>query len=95
MKKILIRPLISEKTLKDVNELNKYTFVVASLANKIEIAKAIETKFNVTVNSVNVMNVLGKKVRFGKSREPGLKQTLKKAIVTLKTGDKISVFDIK
>lgn len=95
MKQILIKPIITEKTLKSVNELNKYTFLVNNKANKIEIAKEVATKFSVKVTGVKIVNVLGKDVKFGKSRESGTRSNYKKAIVTLKKGDKITVFDIK
>lgn len=95
MKKILVKPVISEKSLKLVEELNKYTFVVNIDATKIEVAKEIEKKFNVKVNSVRVINMLGKKVRFGKKRIEGKRNNFKKAIATLKQGESISVFNIK
>lgn len=94
-KKILIKPVITEKSIMEANLNNKFTFVVSLEAGKIEIAKAIKEKFDVTVKSVTTINVLGKKVLWGKKRQPGKRNNYKKAIVTLKKGDKIALFDIK
>lgn len=94
-KTIILKPIISEKTMHLADEFNQYTFKVAMNTGKIEVAKAISAKFDVTVTKVRIINVLGKHVRFGKNRLPGRKQNTKKAIVTLKSGDKLSVFEIK
>ena len=59
-KEILIKPLITEKSENISETLSKYTFVVNRKANKIEIRKAIEGMYNVTVDSVNTMIVPGK-----------------------------------
>ncbi|NLW17359.1 MAG: 50S ribosomal protein L23 [Firmicutes bacterium] len=77
---IIIRPVISERST-ELMEERKYTFVVAENANKIEIAKAIESIFKVKVESVNTMRVRGKlkRNRYGYKRTP----SWKKAIVTL------------
>ena len=61
---IIIRPIITEKSMDDMAE-NKYTFVVDKRANKTEVKKAIETIFDVTVEKVNTMNMLGKIKRQG------------------------------
>lgn len=87
---ILIRPLISEKTSQMMEE-NKYVFVVAKKANKIEIAKAVTEIFNVKVESVNTMNKRGKTKRVG--RTYGKRPDYKKAIVKLAAGDTISFFE--
>ncbi len=92
---ILIKPIVTEKTIELVNKLNKYTFMVLPSAEKIEISRAIASKFGVKVLSVQTQNLLGKKVRFGKDRRSGRRSDSKKAIVTLKAGDKIDLFDIK
>ena len=86
---IIKRPIITEKTAK-LAEKNKYTFEVSKDANKVEIAKAIGEIFNVTVEGVNTITVLPKHKRVG--RYEGLKSGYKKAIVTLKDGDKIDGF---
>jgi large subunit ribosomal protein L23 len=86
---VLVKPMISEKTI-DLMENDKYTFFVAKDANKIEIKKAVEEIFNVTVVDVNTRNQKGKTKRMG--RFEGKRPDTKKAIVTLKAGDKIEVF---
>jgi len=87
---VLLRPVISEKSM-GLMEENKYTFYVDPKANKIEIKNAVEKMFKVTVLSVNTMNVRGKLKRLGRTQ--GMTPTRKKAIVTLKQGDKIEIFE--
>ncbi|HLA03638.1 MAG TPA: 50S ribosomal protein L23, partial [Patescibacteria group bacterium] len=82
-KKILIRPVITEKTLKLVETLNKYTFAVSASANKPEIAKAVTEKFDVKVLNVKTVTTLGKFKLFGKDRTSGRRPSLKKAVITL------------
>lgn len=92
---VLLKPIISEKTIALASELNQYTFVVNSRADKIQVAKAAAAKFDVTVENVRLLNKLGKKVTFGKTRQKGRKSTYKKAIITLKEGDSIEIFNLK
>lgn len=78
---IIIKPIITEKSMEGIAD-KKYTFKVAASANKIEIAKAIETLFAGTkVKKVNTMNVKGHLKRQGRSE--GYTSDWKKAIVTL------------
>ena len=77
---IIIRPIITERSMDDMAE-NKYTFVVAKNANKTEVKKAIETIFDVNVDKVNTMNMLGKVKRMG--MHSGRRASWKKAIVKL------------
>ena len=86
---IIIRPLVTEMTTELMEEC-KYVFVVAKEANKIEIAKAVSTIFNVKVESVNTVNVLGKVKRMG--RNLGKRSDYKKAIVKLAAGETIEFF---
>jgi len=88
---IIERPLVTEKSIAGA-ERGKYTFRVNKNANKIEIAKAVEQIFNVKVASVNTMRVRGKAKRLGRYPE-GRTPDWKKAIVTLKPGFKIEVFE--
>ena len=81
-------PHITEKSSNLAN-LNKYVFRVLPDANKIEIAKGIAGFYGVKVESVNIINIHRKK-RFLRRRE-GYKSGYKKAIVTLKQGDKIEI----
>ncbi|MFZ3172947.1 MAG: 50S ribosomal protein L23 [Carboxydocellales bacterium] len=87
---VLKKPVVSEKTMGLLAE-NKYTFLVNPDANKIEIKHAVEKAFNVKVTDVKTINVKGKAKRVG--RFVGKDSDKKKAIVTLKDGDKIEVFD--
>ncbi|MDA8442327.1 MAG: 50S ribosomal protein L23 [Peptococcaceae bacterium] len=87
---ILRRPVVSEKSL-GLMEENKYTFLVDPKSNKIEIKKAVEEIFNVSVVAVHTMSVKGKLKRQGKHQ--GYTSDKKKAIVTLKPGDKIAVYE--
>jgi large subunit ribosomal protein L23 len=87
---IIIKPLITEKS-NDLIAENKYTFVVAPKANKIEIRKAVEKIFKVKVLSVNTVNVLGKMKRMGKTQ--GRRPSYKKAIVKLAHGQTIEFFE--
>ncbi|NLO98170.1 MAG: 50S ribosomal protein L23 [Peptococcaceae bacterium] len=86
---VLIRPVISEKSVGLVDE-NKYTFWVNTAANKIEIKAAVEKMFKVKVDSVRTVTVKGKEKRVG--RYTGMTPKRKKAIVTLKPGNKIEGF---
>lgn len=87
---IIIRPLITEKNT-NLMEFNKYSFEVERFATKPQIKWAIEKIFSVTVTTVHTMNVRGKKRRRG--REFGYQRNWKKAIVTLKEGDTIDLFE--
>ena len=87
---VLIRPIITEKTTLLMQE-NKYTFQVPLTANKVEIRKAVESIFNVKVEKVATIRVLGKTKRMG--RTMGKRSDYKKAIVTLKTGESIELFE--
>lgn len=88
---ILVKPLLTEKLTDLQEKRNQFAFVVGSGANKIEIKKAVESKYNVTVLSVNTITKNGKqKVQFTKKGVlVGKKDDVKKAIVTLKQGDVI------
>ena len=88
---IIIRPIITEKTMADMEE-DKYTFEVAKKSNKSEIKKAIEEIFSVKVAKVNTMNMTGKVKRQGMN--VGKRPDWKKAIVTLAPGSEpIEFFD--
>jgi len=95
VKRIIIKPLISERSIANVDGLNKYTFIVERHSTKVEVAKEVAKIFGVKVLKVQTMNYTGKIVRFGKRRTEGRRDAFKKAIVTLKKGDKISIFDVK
>lgn len=91
---VLVRPILTEKMLKLQEAERKYGFVVSMTANKIEIKRAVEKKFDVKVDNVATMVVKGKakqsNTRRGLTR--GKRPDWKKAIVTLREGDKIDFF---
>ena len=88
---ILMRPLITEKSMLARENNNQFAFKVASDASKLEIANAVEKAFSVKVLDVRTINVLGKKKRRG--RIMGKRADWKKAIVRLAEGDNIKYFE--
>lgn len=93
-RQLVIEPLYTEKMANLQDALNKYAFRVSPFANKIEIKRAVEKKFDVKVKSVRTMNFLGKKrqqmTRAG--RFEGRRTSWKKAIVTLQDGQSLELF---
>ena len=91
---VLIKPLITEKMTELSEKRNQYGFIVNCKANKIEIRKAIEGQYNVSVTSINTMIYAGKsKKRFTKSAVlDGRTNHFKKAIVTVADGDVIDFY---
>ncbi len=87
---VVKRPLVTERT-NDQVENGIYTFEVDRAANKGQIREAIETIFKVQVVGVNTLRVHRK--QRGRGRFAGYTQVSKKAIVRLKTGDKIEIFE--
>ncbi len=87
--RILTKPRITEKA-HTVLGLNKYIFQVSSDATKVLIKKSVEEVYGVSVIAVNTVTIPAKKRNFGKSG--GYKSSMKKAIVTLKEGDSIELF---
>jgi len=88
---VLLRPIVTEKAETGKQKQNKYSFQVARRANKIDVRKAVERYFHVKVAKVSVINVAGKPKRMGAFE--GLQPEWKKAIVTLKTGQKIDMLE--
>lgn len=88
MSEILHSPHVTEKTT-ILSEKNKYVFKVATETNKIEIRKAVEGIYGVDVESVRIINVLGKMRRRGK--QTGWKKGYKKAIVEIRKDQKIDI----
>ncbi len=87
----IIEPIITEKTMTQSQESNKFAFKVKKDSNKIQIRNAIERIYNVKVESIRVSNVIAKKVSRG-SRYKGTLSGYKKAIVTLKKDQTINLF---
>ena len=81
---IIIRPIITEKSMRYMDEDNKVTFEVAKGTNKIEVARAVEHIFGVDVEKVNIMNVKPKKKRVG--RYVGKTKAVRKAMDKIKAG---------
>mgnify|MGYP003419102218 FL=1 len=90
----IIKPLVTEKMTGITEKQNKYGFVVRPEANKIELKKEIESRYNVTVTDVNTCVYAGKnKTRYTKAGLlKGRTNAFKKAIVTLKEGDTIDFY---
>ncbi len=91
---IIVKPLVTEKMTSITEKQNKFGFIVRPDANKIEIKKEIEARYNVTVTDVNTMVYAGKnKSRYTKAGLiKGRTNAFKKAIVTLKEGDTIDFY---
>ena len=88
---IIKRPIITEKTNHLREEHGRYVFEVALGANKIEIRHAVESIFNVGVTDISTLVLRGKKKNF--RRGFGKKPNWKKAVVTLRAGDTIDIFE--
>ncbi|MDP4210381.1 MAG: 50S ribosomal protein L23 [Bacteroidota bacterium] len=91
---VLFRPIVTEKLTTLGEKLNRYGFIVDKRANKVEIKKAVEELYGVTVAAVNTLRYAGKvKSRFTKSGViTGQKNSYKKAIITLNEGEKIDFY---
>lgn len=87
---VIIRPIVSEKTMTAMETNNCYTFEVLKTASKTQISQAVAEIFGVTVLKVNTLNVAGKPRRVRAAM--GHTKNWKKALVTLKVGDKIDIF---
>ena len=91
---ILLKPIVTEKMTEQGEEKNRFGFIVAKDANKIQIKKAVEELYGVTVESVNTMVYAGKKkTRYTKSGvTSGRTASYKKAIITVAEGDTIDFY---
>ena len=92
---IIVKPVITEKMTAQGEKMNRYGFVVEKTANKVQIKKAVEKLYGVSVESVNTQNYIGKvKTRNTESQgmSSGRVNQFKKAIVTLKDGDAIDFY---
>ena len=90
---ILIKPILTEKATSS-NDKGKFSFIVDTKANKVQVKKAVEKTYDVNVVSVNTINVLGKSVsKFTKTGVvSGRKPSYKKAIVQLTEGEFIDFY---
>ena len=90
-RQVILRPIMTEKSMRQKEEQNTVTFRVRPDANKVEIRSAVETVFNVKVASVRTASFEGKLKRMG--RHEGHRSDWKKAIVTLQPGHKIELVE--
>jgi large subunit ribosomal protein L23 len=90
VRQVLIAPVVSEKSYSLIED-DKYSFRVHEKAHKTQVRQAVEELFGVTVEGVNIVNVRPKPKRRGMSK--GTKPGWKKAIVQLKAGDRIEIFE--
>lgn len=92
---ILIKPIITEKATNDSELFNRYSFVVDKSANKIEIKKAVETAYGVSISSVKTLNYPAQKnTKFTKKGlVTGKKGAYKKAIIQLAEGESIDFYN--
>lgn len=88
----LIRPIITEKTI-GLAGLRQYTFEVDRRANQIDIAQTAQTMYRVTVMHVNVITISGRMIR--RKKGAGQTRSWKKAIITVKSGQKIPGFELE
>jgi large subunit ribosomal protein L23 len=88
---IILKPILTEKLTELRETQRKVGILVRSDANKVEIKKAAEQTLKVKIEKVNVLNVMGKTRRIG--RLSGKKPDWKKAIVTMKSGEKLEIFE--
>ncbi len=89
-RQVLIAPVVSEKSYSLIED-NKYSFRVHDKAHKTQVRQAVEELFDVKVEGVNIVKVRPKPKRRGVSR--GTKPGWKKAIVQLRAGDRIEIFE--
>jgi large subunit ribosomal protein L23 len=89
--RILRRPIMTEKSARQQGDANQYSFEVERTATKPEIAAAVERAFPVTVLQVRTHTMMGKVKRMG--RFAGRRPDWKKAVVTLKPGDEIQIYE--
>ena len=92
---VIIKPIITEKMTKDGEVFNRFGFVVDKKANKIQIKKAVEASYGVTVENVNTMNYRSdRSVKYTKSGLiVGKTNAYKKAVVQLKEGEAIDFYN--
>lgn len=87
---VIVKPLVTEKSA-HMESYNQYAFVVARDANKIQVKQAIKARYGVDAVNVRVMNIDGKRVRFGS--RAGRRSDYKKAIVTVPAGKSLKVHE--
>ena len=96
---VLLSPVVTEKTTEQMEAENVYTFIVAKDANKIEIGRAVERIWDVTVEDVRTMRYTGKTRRsqmgrMAKNWSKGRRPSFKKAVVKISEGDHIELYEV-
>jgi len=96
---VIVAPVVTEKTNHQIEAGNTYTFIVAGNANKIEIGKAVERLWDVTVTDVRTMRYSGKPRRsflgrMARNANKGRRASFKKAVVRLAEGDHIELYEV-
>ncbi len=96
---VIVRPVVTEKSARDIEERNVYTFVVDEGANKHDIRHAVEKIWDVSVEGVRTMRYAGKARRaflgrMSRERTMGRRPSWKKALVTLAEGDHIEFYEV-
>lgn len=92
MKQIIVSPFITERSMA-LAQNGRYTFLVGRFATKEEVKTVVEKLFNVHVQSVATVVIKGRTKRVGKRREEVQLQPMKKAVVEVKKGEKIALFE--
>lgn len=87
---VIVKPLVTEKSA-HMESYNKYAFVVARDANKIQVKQAIKARYGIDALNVRMMNIDGKRVRFGSAA--GRRSDYKKAIVTVPAGKSLKLHE--
>lgn len=95
---VILAPVVTEKTARQMEADNIYTFIVSGKANKIEIGKAVERIWDVTVQDVRTMKYAGKMKRsflgrMARSNKVGRRPSYKKAVIQLAEGDDIELYE--
>lgn len=96
---VIVRPVVTEKSARDIEERNVYTFIVDEGANKHDIRDAVEKIWDVSVEGVRTMRYAGKARRaflgrMSRERSVGRRASYKKAMVTLAAGDHIEFYEV-
>ena len=92
---VIIRPVLTEKSVRGASDANKYTFVVSQGATKVDVKNALRSLYGVDAVKVNILKGFPK-FKWGKGRKPVQKRgVVRKAIVTLKAGEKLDLSKLK
>ena len=90
---VLLRPIITEKSMHQVSKQNKFEFEIAHFATKDDVRKAVSLFYGVEVISVSTHKIKGRSKRTGSKRQVIMNRATKKALVELKEGQKIVIFE--